>query len=48
MIIDASELDNENPLLKEEVFGPIAVCMPFEDYDDVIMMTSCKQSDYET
>ncbi|MBT4989608.1 MAG: aldehyde dehydrogenase family protein [Rickettsiales bacterium] len=37
MIIDASELDNENPLLKEEVFGPVAVCMPFEDYDDVIM-----------
>jgi succinate-semialdehyde dehydrogenase / glutarate-semialdehyde dehydrogenase len=36
MIIDARNLDTENILFKEEVFGPVMLCQSFKNYDDVI------------
>ncbi|MEK9727085.1 MAG: aldehyde dehydrogenase family protein, partial [Candidatus Margulisiibacteriota bacterium] len=35
-IIDARTLHQNNPLLIEEVFGPIAICDSFESTDDAI------------
>jgi succinate-semialdehyde dehydrogenase/glutarate-semialdehyde dehydrogenase len=36
MIIDARDLDKENILLKEEVFGPVMLCQSFKSYNEVI------------
>ncbi len=36
MIIDGTSLTNESPLLTEEIFGPIAVCQPFDSIEDAI------------
>ena len=35
-IIDGHFIEKNNPLLTEEVFGPIATCQPFSSVDDAI------------
>ena len=44
MLIDGRKLSEDNPLKKEEVFGPVAVCFDFNDIEDVI--TKANNSDY--
>ena len=40
LIIDGQGLPKDSPLLTEEVFGPIAVCMPFSTISDAITMAN--------
>ena len=42
-IIDATTLSNDNVLLNEEIFGPIAVCQSFTDTRDAITKANSTQ-----
>jgi len=34
------DVDQKNPLVQEEIFGPVLVAMPFDDIDDAIRMAN--------
>ncbi|MDT4885410.1 Phenylacetaldehyde dehydrogenase [compost metagenome] len=37
MIVD---VDQQNPLVQEEIFGPVLVALPFDDIDDAVRMAN--------